>query len=229
MDSLRTHTCIILLLIAVGGYSQNLIDESRTDIVLSDGTPVTLFKAHSFEEPSSLYYYLPVNLHVASRDGNPEISLLLFDEQGDRGAILHFLLTWGLSDRQEKEISDILSMKTEDTVFIAGPLLVESAPVSFRITGDDPLVAIMNEGLTQNSHAPIIPGMKLAASFRFSGEQVDYISEALGEHGKNIDGTVSMIFIYRTMIREGYISKPVDHSWVLDMNLDNLFQSLRSR
>jgi hypothetical protein len=170
-----------------------------------------------------------VNLHVASSDGNPEISLLLFDEQGDRGAILHFLLTWGLSDRQEKEISDILSMKTEDTVFIAGPLLVESAPVSFRITGDDPLVAIMNEGLTLNSHAPIIPGMKLAASFRFSGEQVDYISEALGEHGKNIDGTVSMIFIYRTMIREGYISKPVDHSWVLDMNLDNLFQSLRSR
>jgi hypothetical protein len=229
VDSLRTHICIILLLIAVGGYSQNLIDDSRTDIVLSDGTPVTLFKAHSFEEPSSLYYYLPVNLHVASRDGNPEISLLLFDEQGDRGAILHFLLTWGLSDRQEKEISDILSMKTDDTVFIAGPLLVEAAPVSFRITGDDPLVEIMNEGLTQNSHAPIIPGMKLAASFRFSGEQVDYINEAIGEPGKNIDGTVSMIFIYRTMVREGYISKPLDHSWVLDMNLDNLFQSLRSR
>ncbi len=229
MGSLRTHICIILLLITVSGYSQNLINESRTDIVLSDGTPVTLFKAHSFEEPSNLYYYLPVNLHVAIRDGNPEISLLLFDEQGERGAILHFLLTWGLSDRQEKEISDILSMKTDDTVFLAGPLLVEAAPVSFRITGDDPVVAIMNEGMTQNSHAPVIPGMKLAASFRFSGEQVDYINEIIGEPGKTIGGTASMIFLYRTLVREGYISRPADHRWILDMNLDNLFQFLRSK
>lgn len=224
----RTHTCIILLVIAIGGYSQNLIDESRTDIVLSDGTPVTLFRAHSFEEPSGIYYYLPVNLHVASRDGIPEISLLLFDEQGDRGAILHFLLTWGLSDRQEKEIGDIMGMMTDDTVFIAGPLLVEAATESFRISGDDPLVSIMNEGMTQSSHAPVIPGMKLAASFRFSGEQVDYINEIIGEPGKKIDGTVSMIFLYRTMVREGYISKPADHRWILDMNLDNLFQYLRS-
>jgi hypothetical protein len=227
--SLRTHIGTILLLITVSCYSQNLIDDSRTDITLSDSTPVTLYKAHSFEEPSNLYYYLPVNLHVASRDGNPEISLLLFDEQGDRGAILHFLLTWGLSARQEKEISDILSMEMDDTVFIAGPLLVEAAPVSFQITGDNPVVGILNEGLTQNSHAPIIPGMKLAASFRFSGDQVDYINEVIEEPGKTIDGTISMIFLYRTMVREGYISKPADHRWILDMNLDNLFQFLRSK
>jgi hypothetical protein len=229
VDSLRRHIGTILLLITASGYSQNLVDDSRTDLILSDSTAVTLYKAHSFEGLSNIYYYLPVNLHVATRDGHPEISLLLFDEDGVRGAILHFLLTWGLSAAQEKEIGDILSMETDDTVFIAGPVLVEAAPVSFQITGGDRLVSIMNERLAQNSHAPVIPGMKLAASFRFSGEEVDYISEIMQEAGRKIDGTISMIFLYRTMVREGYILQAADHKWILEMNLDNLFQYLKSQ
>ncbi len=217
------------MLITVSGFSQNLMDDSRTDIILSDGTPVTLFKAHSFEEPSDIYYYLPVNLHVASRDGNPEISLLFFGDEGVRGAILHFLLTWGLSPAQEKEAGNILRMETNDTAFMAGPVLVEAAQVSFQITGDDPVVSMMNERMTQSSRAPVIPGMKLAASFRFSAEEADYISAIINDSGKTIDGRMSMIFLYRTLEREGYMLKPADHEWILGMTLDNLFQNLKGQ
>ena len=229
MSSARINISAVVFLITVSGYSQNLIDDSRTDIILSDSTPVTLFRAHSFEEPSNIYYYLPVNLHVASRDGKPELSLLLFEEEGVRGAILHFLLTWGLSAAQEKEITNILSRGPDDSVFIAGPVLVEAAPVSFQITGDDPLVSMMNKRLAQNSHAPVIPGMKMAASYRFSGEEVDYIGEILKASGKKIDGRISLVFLYRTMVRDGFISKPADHMWILEMNLENLFQYLKGQ
>ena len=222
MRYLRIHTCALLLPILTSGYSQNLIDESRTEIILSDGTHVILYKAHSFEEPINLYYYLPVNMQVATRDGVPEISLLVFDSDGNRSAILHFLLTWGLSNTREQEMNKSLKMKINDTAYIAGPVLVEAAPVSFQITGKDPLVDIMNKSMSNSSRAPVMAGLKLAASFRFTGDDVDYVTGLLEEPDKEIDGRIRMIFTYSTMIREGYISKSVPHEWILEMGLGNI-------
>jgi hypothetical protein len=213
-------------MITLSGYAQNLDDDSRTEVILSDGTPVVLYRAHS-TEGSNIYYYLPVNMHLSVRDGRPEISFLLYDEDGNRGAILHFLLTWGLSVSQVKEANELLNLRLKDTVIVAGSVLVDAAPVSFVITGNDRLVKIMNGAISQNSQVPLIPGTKLAASFRFPGEEADYISNMIIQQRKTIDGAIRMIFTYKTMVKKGYVSKPVEDEWMIEMGLDNIFQYLR--
>jgi hypothetical protein len=197
-------------------------------VTLSDGTTVVLYKAHTFEENSNIYYYLPVNMHVSFNGANPEISLVFFDEDGVSGAILHFLLTWGLSALQEEEVNTLWNLKMKDSAFVAGPLLVEEAPLSFKITGQSRIVEIMNGILKQNSHAPLFPGSKMAASFRFSGEEAEYVREIIKDPGKLGDGAIEMIFIYKTLVREGYISKPSEHEWILTMSLNQIFRYLRN-
>lgn len=214
-------------MIGITGHAQNLDDRSRTEITLSDGTTLVLYKSHSFERNSKHFYYLPVNMHVAHKDSRPEISLLQYDTEDNRGAILHFLLTWGLSLSQEKEANDLLNMRLKDTVYVAGPVLVDAAPASFIITGKDRLVEIMNAADTQSSRAPIVPGSKLAASFRFRASDLEYLCKMIREPCEKTDGKLQMIFTFKTMVREGYISKPVEHEWILEMALDHLFQYLR--
>jgi hypothetical protein len=167
-------------------------------------------------------------MHVSFNGANPEVSLVFFDEDGVSGAILHFLLTWGLSALQEKEVNTLLNLKMNDSVFVAGPLLVEAAPESFKITGQSRIAEIMNEIFKQNSHAPLIPGSKLAASFRFSGEEAEYVREIIKDPRKTGDGAIAMFFIYKTMVREGYISKPSEHEWILTMSLNQIFRYLRN-
>lgn len=214
------------MLLAPAGFAQNLDDESRTEVSLSDGTHVVFYKGYQAEE-SNIYYYLPVNMHLSVMNGMPEISFLRYDEDGNRGAILHFLLTWGLSESSVSEANDLLNLKLKDTAIVAGPVLVDDAPVSFIITGNDTVVSILNKTPGQNSPAPVIPGSKLAASFRFSAGDSDYLSDVIGNHEKEIDGEVQMIYTYRTMVRQGYLTKPVEHEWKLTMSLETIFDTLR--
>jgi len=215
-------------MIAVTGRAQNLDNNSRTAINLSDGMSLTLFRTHSFDGNSKVFYYLPVNLHVAFKESRPEISFIQYDTETTRGAILHFLLTWGLSESQEKEANELLNMVLGDSVYIAGPVLADAGPDSFIITGKDKLVEVMNNALTQNSRAPVVPGSKMAASFRFTSSDLEYARKIMEKPKGEIDGRLQMIFTYTTMVKEGFISKPVEHEWIMEMNLDDLFKYLRN-
>ncbi len=219
--------CTILMLLTSTGFAQNLDDKSRTELILSDSTCVVLYEARTIGEKSNIYYYLPVNLHVSFRGNIPEISLLLYDEDGTRGAIMHFLLVWGLSVPQEEEARSLLQSHVNDSAFIAGSVLVDAAPVSFQITGDDRIVKIMNAALSQNSQAPLVPGLKLAASFRFTGEDADYINDVAKDPEKAGDGKLRMIFYYKTIVQDGFVSKPVEHEWILEKDIKHLFNYLK--
>lgn len=214
-------------MITISGHSQNLAEESRTEVTLSDGNMVVLYRAHAGDGEKT-YCYLPVNMRLSSRDGRPEISLLKFSETGNEGAVLHFLLTWGLSDSNRKEANELLNLKLRDSVFVSGPAMVDAAPESFLITGNDRLVGIMNKALRQHSQVPLYPGSKMAASFRFEGADAEYLEEIIGDHNKTVGGEIRMIFVYNTMVREGYLSKPVAHEWVLSIGLDTLINTLRN-
>ncbi len=226
MGNLRTYLSTILFLITVSGLSQNLIDESRTRVNLSDDTSVVLYKAHT-PEGGNVFHYLPVNMHISYRDRIPEISLVHFNEDGSNEAILHFLLTWGLSQSQEREVSELLEKQHGDSVIVAGPVMVDAAPESFLITGNDKIVMLLNRAMAQNSQVPLFPGSKLAASFRFRGEDADYILSMAEPDGGKTEGEIQMVFTYKTMVRDGYINKATDNQWSLTMSLETLFKLLR--
>ncbi|MCU0459075.1 MAG: hypothetical protein MUE37_08305 [Bacteroidales bacterium] len=222
------YITIAFLMIAVPGNAQNLDNGSRTELTLSDGVSLTLYRTHAFDRDSKVFYYLPVNMHVALRESRPEISFIRYDSDSTRGAILHFLLTWGLSESQEKEANEMLNMVLGDSVYIAGPVLADAGPDSFIISGTDRLVEVMNTSLTQKSRAPVVPGSKMAASFRFSAADLEYTCNIMEKPMSEIDGTLQMIFSYTTMVKEGLISKPVEHEWIIEMNLDDLLKYLRN-
>lgn len=226
MKVLLFHIILVFLMLAPSGFAQNLDDESRTEVTISNGTQVVLYREHQAEE-SNIYYYLPVNMHLSVRDGKPEISFLLFDEDGNHGAILHLLLTWGLSEPESREANDLLNLQLKDTAIVAGPVFVDDAPVSFIITGKDTVVSIMNRSPFQHSPAPVIAGSKMAVSFRFSAEDSDYLSGVIRNHKRAVDGEMQMIYTYRIMVRHGYLTKSEGREWKLILGLDTIFNTLR--
>jgi hypothetical protein len=86
-----------------------LDEENRVDLVLDDGTNVTLLGAAKNIGDSSTrvdYYYLPTGLRLATgADGRPQFLLMNYrNEAGDvSGGVLHFLMEWGLTQAQLKE------------------------------------------------------------------------------------------------------------------------------
>jgi len=92
-----------------------LDEESRVDLVLDDGTTVTLLGgAKGIGDRSSRldYYYLPTGLRLSrTPDGKPQFLLMNYrTEEGDvSGGVLHFLMEWGLTQDQLKEAQDQLT------------------------------------------------------------------------------------------------------------------------
>lgn len=91
-----------------------LDEENRVDLVLDDGTTVTLLgAAKGIGDRSSKveYYYLPTGLRLSKgADGRPQFLFLKYNtESGDtQGGVLHFLMEWGLSQQQLAEAREKL-------------------------------------------------------------------------------------------------------------------------
>jgi len=103
-----------------------LDEENRVDLVLDDGTNVTLLGAAKGIGDNSTrvdYYYLPTGLHLSTGpDGRPQFLLMNYrNEQGDvSGGVLHFLMEWGLTQAQLKEAQQQLTQLCKNGVR-AGP------------------------------------------------------------------------------------------------------------
>jgi hypothetical protein len=86
-----------------------LDEESRVDLVLDDGTTVTLLgaaKGIGDRSNNVDYYYLPTGLRLArTPDGRPQFLFLKYNtESGEvQGGVLHFLMEWGLTAEQLDE------------------------------------------------------------------------------------------------------------------------------
>ena len=117
-------TILSLTLFALIGRSQVLDYENRVDVILTDGTHVTMFgrdKALGSTQLNGEYFYLPVGLRLSKKlDGvTPEFLFMKYtteqkaDQGGVQGAIMHFLMEWGLTPEQEKEAQKLLEEKTK--------------------------------------------------------------------------------------------------------------------
>ena len=94
-------TILSLTLFAIICRSQVLDYENRIDVILTDGTHVTMFgrdKALGSKQMNGEYFYLPVGLRLSKKlDGvTPEFLFMKYtteqkaDQGGVQGAIMHF-------------------------------------------------------------------------------------------------------------------------------------------
>jgi hypothetical protein len=104
--------------------AQILDYENRVEVTLNDGTSVVLYgRAQNLSSNfTGDYYYLPVGLKLSKKeDGKtPEFLFLKYtteeraDAGGVQGALMHFLMEWGLTPIQQQEAQQKLTAKIQD-------------------------------------------------------------------------------------------------------------------
>src|SRR3990170_483315 len=130
MKRLIKHFLLLIGYVLSGSLSslcQPLDGNNKVGITLSDGTQVVAYgRAHtasssSYEKFSNEYYYLPTNLRLSKKDdGTPEFIFVKYTTEenaaagGVQGALMHFLMEWGLTPAQEKELQQKIGEKLGD-------------------------------------------------------------------------------------------------------------------
>ncbi|CAL2102218.1 conserved protein of unknown function [Tenacibaculum sp. 190130A14a] len=192
--------------------------QNRVDVVLSDGTQVVMYgKAKTRNRSfSSEYVYLPTNLHLSKRpDGTPEFLFLKYtteereDAGGTQGALMHFLMEWGLTPQQEAEAQVKLRQKIDQLnenprskyKRVKNPVIIGAADVSveqgnsFRIISsvltDDGMAKVVAAG----SASPL-PGGKMAVAAKLDKNAAQLLAATFEKNRSITDVSLELSFKY---------------------------------
>ncbi|HYJ33036.1 MAG TPA: hypothetical protein VE326_07415 [Candidatus Binatia bacterium] len=213
--SLRTLFAAAAVVLAAGAMAAParaviLDDENKIDVVLKDNTHVTLY-GQATSTPglkTANYYYMPVNLHLSQRpDGTPEFLFLKFttekraDQGGVNGGLMHFLMEWGLTPDQEKELTEAIKEKNPKAVLMgAVPLEAETGDGgSFQIISGTLSDDKMATKLVSSGKAPLVPGGKCAAASRLTAEGAQLLAASFEKARSITDLSIALNFGYTTL------------------------------
>lgn len=173
------------------------------------------------------YFYLPTNLQLSKRkddDKTPEFLFMKYttenrtDAGGAQGAIMHFLMNWGLSPEQEKEAQQKLRLKIKDlkasSIFggkfdrinpdmavIAGPVKLNTAGEnSFRI-----ISAILNDksmapSTVCSGQSPALPGQKIAVASKLDKYGAQLLAATFEKSRAITDVSLELRFKYKVLM-----------------------------
>ena len=217
---------ITLLLQPSESRSQALDSENRVSVSLDDGTEITLLGKASTGTSNRFtgeYYYLPTNLKLSKRtDGVPEFLFTKFTTEQDasaggvQGALMHFLMEWGLTAAQESELQTKLEekidgRKNEDSPFgrhiktvskvkVMGPAEVEPLPEeSFQIYSaslSDPGSA----NIIKSGRAPSLEGGKAVVASKMDKNTAQLMASSFEETSSIADLSVTLAYQYSVMM-----------------------------
>lgn len=179
----------------------------HVDIKLKDGTTVRCFPAatNDPEKTSENYYYLPANPHVARHaDGTPKFSMIRFvsdktkAEGGAEGAVLHFLVEYGLDQSQVKETEKLLKQKVKGAMLKgAVPLEVGAEGNSFSvisaILGDDEFAPT----LITSGKAPVMEGQQVAVAARLDAHGATLLAEGFKQPTSQVSVSFDLKYVVK--------------------------------
>lgn len=205
--------------------AQILNAESEVIITLSDHSEVTLYqKVNAFDESGEEYYYLPTLLHFGkSKNNDPEFSFLIYKEGKEiTGAILHFLVSWGLNKLQLNETDMKLKEIKGPKAILMGAVMPESKNYSegFIIEGTSTLVHILNRSKTTMGTTTVMPHAKIAASFQLNKEDSETFEKAL-KNNTELENTW-LVLNYQIKFRKKGSSSPLDTPYQLKQSFEKL-------
>jgi len=182
----------ILLLCNLELSSQVLDSENKIGITLSDGVQVVAYgrantaSSSSYNKFSNEFYYLPTNLRLSHKqDGvTPEFIFVKYttDEAasigGTQGALMHFLMEWGLTPAQEAELQSAIKKKLGDLKRtnpkysevkdprVLGPVTLKSdiQGETFRIISGTLTNKDFTPNMVTSGQAAVMPGSKMAVA-----------------------------------------------------------------
>ncbi len=207
---------LIISLMSWPVQAQTLDFANRVDVVLSDGLNVTLYgEAKSLDKDfTGRYRYLPAGLRLSQKeDGTPMFLFSKFtteDAEDDvSGALMHFLMEWGLTPEQEEELQTKLAARVQglsatDPRFagvedprVMGAVDVRTAPEnSFEV-----ISAVLSNGketptLVTSGNAPIIPGGKVAVAAMVEKNAAQLLAASFEESSSITDVSLALRFEY---------------------------------
>lgn len=204
-----TSKKLLLVLCALAGITigkaQVLDNENKIAVTLKDGTSVICYgKAGNTEgQRSNEYYYLPTNLRLSkNKSGDPEFLFMKYitdaraENGGVDGALMHFLMEWGLTDVQLKETEEKLKEKNRAAKLL-GPAQVETeGEKSFNV-----LSATLNtpgETLLTSGGAPVLPGSKVVVAAKLDKNMGQLMVSSLDKAASDV--SLNLRFKYRTLM-----------------------------
>ncbi len=181
----------------------------HVDIKLKDGTTTTVrCFAAATNDPAKVsknYYYLPANPHVARHaDGTPRFSMIRFvtdktkAEGGTEGAVLHFMVEYGLSQQQVKAVEKALKKKVKGARLKgAVPLEVGAEGNSFNVVS----AVLGDKGFTSTlittGKAPVMEGQQVAVAARLDA----YGATLLAKSFEQPTTQVSVVFDLKYVVK----------------------------
>ena len=197
---------VLLFTHAAPAHAVVLDDENTMTVMLTDGTQVKLYAeaGQSSGIRTRKFYYLPVGLRVAARpDGTPEFLFLKFTTEqrgGVSGGLMHFLMEWGLTPKQEQELLGKLKAKYPDAELLgAVPMEVEGEG-SFQIVSATMSDKNLAGSVVTSGKAPLVPGGRAAAASRLGNEGAQLMA-ATFEKGRSIaDLSIALNYTYQTLM-----------------------------
>jgi hypothetical protein len=202
-------------------------------VPLKDGTKVWLVKGLQQSTPH-VYYYLPVRLRISQRvDRMAEFSFMPYraNENGPfEGAILNFLLVWGLTAEEEKTVERELQAAIDTNAVIGGAVSIEvpEGQPSVVIHGKN-AVADMLRRWNVEPVASVLPGTKIAFSYRLNGEETEQFLKALDDAKLLHETSVELGFVVRGYAGDLWNGKFGRNTYSLAATLKELFAVLPSR
>jgi hypothetical protein len=156
---------------------------------------------------SGKYYYLPVNLHLSKRpDQTPEFLFLKFtteareDAGGASGAIVHFLMEWGLTAEQETDLrAKLQALRPGAQLMGAAPMEPAGETGTFQIVSATLSDSSMAKSVVTSGKAPLVPGGKAAAASRLSANGAQLLAASFEQARSITDVSVVLDMGYQTL------------------------------
>ncbi|MBK8503354.1 MAG: hypothetical protein IPL46_14725 [Saprospiraceae bacterium] len=192
-----------LIIAFVGLFSivlnaQVVLVEHSFKLTLRDGTIVQMVPGSS-KSGVNTYYYFPVNLRLSkTTNGEPEFSFLTYENKKDQpveGSILHFLLVWGLTAEQEREV--VLRLETRDSLAVLNgciSLEIPSKGPSMAIEGKNEIAGVLQKSTSLDMMAALTPGTKMAFAYHLNADQTNVFQKAMKQPASLKEVTVALNF-----------------------------------
>jgi hypothetical protein len=200
----------VFVLSPTGATAVVMDSENKITEVLDDGTTVVMYGEYKRGQKSRNYHYLPTNLRVSKRpDGTPEFLFLKFtteareDQGGVSGALMHFLMEWGLTPAQQEEVESRLKTKHRGAKIMGAIEMLPGAndtAGTFRVIsgvlGDEK----MAPSVVTSGKAPLVPGGKTAVAARLDKNGAQLLAATFEKARSITDVSLALDFTYQMVV-----------------------------
>ena len=221
MKHLKKHIIFACIFLSTNLFAQRICDNTKTNITLSDGIVVDVYRARG----SNLYYYVPKRLQISQKNGNPEYTFQEYRTSSGRapqGAIFHCLVTWGLTKTQQNELEKCIKEKFGKTAILAGGISLEAIDNQIRFS-NTPIGNILTTSLKSKGSLPTLSSSKIALSFRIKKSDVPTVKEALKQPHKFKSTTLNFQYRYKAYTCNSGYNPVIDNTITLIGKLKDWF------